>query len=165
MCCPDVDLDTSWDLSGALPMAYRLIGLCATCCKQVFLKKFDNGDEVMKNLLDSYMGRMCKDLQISAVSSQGDILLRLEKLSERKGPQGEQMRWMSAYDASDFNTEYRHCRMFLIDLALMLENGRPYLVRGIDCMDTLEDVFRKEGNSLAAACHVLRDDRLWQAEV
>ena len=159
-------------LTGALPLAYRVRCLwpigqsgCVCYCKQVFLKKFRHGDRVMQNLLDGYMGRMCKDLQISAVSSQADILLRLKKLSERKGPQGESMRWMSAYDASDFNTKYRHCRMFLIDLALMTENGCPYLVRNIDCMDTLDDVFRKEGNSLAAACHVLRDDRCWQAEV
>ena len=130
-------------------------------CGQVFLHKFRAGDPRMKQLWAGYVGRICQDLQLP-LSAERKALDCCRKLSRRKGPQGESIRWMSAYDAADFNTKHRHARMFLVDLALMAEGGNPYNIRGIDFMDSLDDVFKKEGHSLGTAAHILRDERLWQ---
>ena len=55
--------------------------------------------------------------------------------------------------------------MFLVDLALIAEGGHPYNIRGIDFMDSVDDVFKKEVQSLAAAAHILRDDLLFKVSI
>ena len=52
---------------------------------------------------------------------------------------------MSSYDAADFNVKHRHCRLFLVDLAVIFEGGRLHHTHGIDFMDSLDDVIKKEG--------------------
>lgn len=125
------------------------------------MRKLRRGDPHMKQLWAGYVGRICRDLGLP-LSSESKALDICGKLARRKGPQGESIRWMSSYDAADFNTKHRHCRMLLVDLALMAEGGRPYNIRGIDFMDSMDDVFKKEPHTLGAAAHVLRDDVLWK---
>ena len=138
-------------------------GKILTAMRQ-FLRKFCLGDPAMVRLWAGYVGRICQDLGLP-LGAENQALDICSKLARRKGPQGESIRWMSSYDASEFNTRHRHCRMFLVDLALMAEGGHPYNIRGIDFMDSLDDVFKKEVHTLAAAAHILRDDVLWKVSI
>ncbi len=52
--------------------------------------------------------------------------------------------------------------MLLCDTAVIMQNAVP-CAHGINYSDNLQDVFVKVGQSMQAACHILRDDRMFEA--
>ena len=57
----------------------------------------------------------------------------------------------------------RHTRLFLADLWAMVHSTSPYRIGNIDFSDDLEAIFQKSGQSMMAACRILRDHRMFQA--
>ena len=87
-------------------------------------------------------------------------LAQVKKFAMSKGIDGEP-RWMRGFDMSKRNIRFRHTRMMLSDLALILQNTSPY-GHLVDPNDTLDDVFAKCGQSLAACSYILRCHRMFQ---
>ena len=85
---------------------------------------------------------------------------RLRLIAKRKGRDGKPERWFSSYDAAKEFVGTRHCRKFLVDLTLICLNASPLGHGDVNFEDSLDDVFTKTGQSLVAAAHVLRDERL-----
>ena len=89
-------------------------------------------------------------------------LARLGRFAKRKGIDGEPIGWFSAFDTSAHNLKYRHARMALCDFSVILQNASPYQ-HNICFWDSMADVFDKTGQSMAAACHILRDNYMFKA--
>ena len=89
-------------------------------------------------------------------------LARLGQFAKRKGIDGKPIRWFSAFDTAAHNFKYRHARMVLCDFSVILQNASPYQ-NNICFWDSMADVFNKIGQSMAAACHILRDKYMFQA--
>ena len=88
-------------------------------------------------------------------------LSRVRKFAMRKGIEGDGARWFRGFDRAKTNIKYRHARMMLCDFVLILQHASPYgLV--VDPNDTLDTIFEKCGQSMAVACYILRDERLFQ---
>ena len=88
-------------------------------------------------------------------------MLVLKRLANHKGEDGSSIRWFAEYDASVQALRHRHCRMLLADLVVILQGASPYN-SNVDFNDDLSEVFQKSGQSMQAACHVLRDESLFQ---
>jgi hypothetical protein len=88
-------------------------------------------------------------------------LATLKQLAGNKGKGSNTARWFSEYDSSVRALQERHCRMLLSDLVLIMQNASPYNPP-LDFHDNMADVMSKSGQSMMAASHVLRDDRLFQ---
>ena len=53
-------------------------------------------------------------------------------------------------------------RMLLVDITLIAQNCSPYgLAVAVDFEDNLNQVFQKTGQSLVAAAHICRDQRMF----
>ena len=90
-------------------------------------------------------------------------LRHLRATATRKGDSGKSERWFSAFDSAGAAAKRRHLRMLLVDITLILLNASPFnLARNVDFYDNLSAVFQKAGQSLVAAAHILRDDRMFQ---
>ena len=89
-------------------------------------------------------------------------LAKLGRFARRKGIDGKPIRWFSAFDTSSHNYKHRHARMVLCDFSCILQNASPYQ-NNICFWDSMADVFDKTGQSMAAACHILRDKYMFQA--
>ena len=87
----------------------------------------------------------------------------LGKFAKRKGIDGKPIRWFNAFDTAAHNLKHRHARMILCDLSVILQNASPYQANNICFWDSMTDVFDKVGQSMAAACHILRDKYMFQA--
>ena len=86
---------------------------------------------------------------------------RLQGMARRKGGSGKSERWMSSFDASTAVAAGRHLRMLLVDIALVVQHCSPFgLAAGIGFDDDLNTVFQKTGQSMKAAAHILRDERM-----
>ena len=79
-----------------------------------------------------------------------------------QGEDGSSIRWFAEYDASVQALRHRHARMLLADLVVIMQGASPFNA-AVDFTDDLAEVFRKSGQSMQAACHVLRDESLFQA--
>ena len=90
-------------------------------------------------------------------------LARLRRFAKLKGIDGKPIRWFCDFDTSDYNLKYRHARMTLCDFSVILQNASPYRQDNICFWDSMADVFNKTGQSMAAACHILRDKYMFQA--
>jgi hypothetical protein len=85
----------------------------------------------------------------------------ISRVANLKGPSGKSARWFAEYDASAAALADRHCRLFLADLVVILQGAAP-AAANIDFGDDMADVFAKCGQSMQAACHILRDDALFK---
>jgi hypothetical protein len=85
----------------------------------------------------------------------------LRRLAHHKGEDGASIRWFAEYDASVQALRHRHSRMLLADLVVIMQGASPFNA-AVDFGDDLSEVFRKAGQSMQAACHVLRDESLFQ---
>ena len=92
----------------------------------------------------------------------GGRLAMLGRFAKRKGIDGKPIRWFSAFDTSAHNIKYRHARMVLCDFVVILQNASPYQ-NNICFWDSMADIFNKTGQSMAAACHILRDKYMFKA--
>ena len=92
--------------------------------------------------------------------SSGKRLRHVGGFAARRGTDGG-VRWFAGYDTAKFNCKNRHTRMLLCDLVITLQNATPF-TPNVDPNDSLEAVFAKTGQSVAAASHILRDERLFQ---
>lgn len=61
-----------------------------------------------------------------------------------------------------FGSASRSLLLFLVDFALILQRQGAWQPRNIDPLDSLNDVFAKESQSLNVAAHLLRDSRLFE---
>jgi hypothetical protein len=91
----------------------------------------------------------------------GRRLVVLRRLAHHKGEDGSSIRWFAEYDASVQALRHRHSRMLLADLVVIMQGASPFNAE-VDFADDLSEVFRKSGQSMQAACHVLRDESLFQ---
>ena len=83
-------------------------------------------------------------------------------MARRKGDSGSSERWLSAFDSATACAKGRHLRMLLVDITLILQNCSPFgLAHAVDFNDNLNTVFQKTGQSLVAAAHILRDERMF----
>jgi hypothetical protein len=89
-------------------------------------------------------------------------LVILRRLAYHKGEDGSSIRWFAEYDSSVQALRHRHSRMLLADLVVIMQGASPFNA-AVNFTDDLSEVFRKSGQSMQAACHVLRDDSLFQA--
>jgi hypothetical protein len=89
-------------------------------------------------------------------------LAALRRLAYHKGEDGSSIRWFAEYDASALALRHRHSRMLLADLVVIMQGAVPFNP-ALDFTDDLSTVFQKAGQSMQAACHVLRDESLFQA--
>jgi hypothetical protein len=92
----------------------------------------------------------------------GCRLVVLRRLAYHKGEDGSSIRWFAEYDSSVQALRHRHSRMLLADLVIIMQGASPFNA-AVDFADDLSEVFRKSGQSMQAACHVLRDESLFQA--
>ena len=84
----------------------------------------------------------------------------------RKGEPGKAERWMSTFDSTGAAAKTRHMRMLLVDTTLILLNASPHGLTGqVRFNDDLAKVFQKTGQSLVAAAHILRDERMFMVRV
>ena len=90
-------------------------------------------------------------------------LARLGRFAKKKGIDGKPIRWFSDHDTSSHNINYRYARMILCDFVVVLQNASPYQNNNICFWDSLADVFNKTEQSMAAACHILRDKYMFLA--
>jgi hypothetical protein len=88
-------------------------------------------------------------------------LTALRRLAYHKGEDGSSIRWFAEYDASAMALRHRHSRMLLADLVVIMQGAVPFNP-AVDFADDLSTVFQKAGQSMQAACHVLRDESLFQ---
>jgi hypothetical protein len=93
----------------------------------------------------------------------GRRLLTLRKVVGGAGELAEKERWFASLDAASDVQQFRHFHMFCVDWAILLQSASPYR-HDIRFRDELGDVFRKEGQSLQVASHILHDDRLFQVQ-
>lgn len=57
-------------------------------------------------------------------------------------------------------------RMLLVDIALIAQNCSPYgLAHAVNFEDDLNKVFQKTGQSLVAAAHISRDQRMFSVRI
>ena len=89
-------------------------------------------------------------------------LSKVKEFAQRKGLDGAGARWFRGFDNAKFNIKFRHARMMLCDLAMILQHASPYGFT-VDPNDRVDDIFAKCGQSMAAACYILRDQRFFQA--
>ena len=86
----------------------------------------------------------------------------IRKISRTKGIFGNSARWVAAYDCGEHLYKYRHVRMFIADVTVLLQNGSPFTA-DIKFADSLSDIFAKEGGqSLRVPGHICRDETMFQ---
>lgn len=135
--------------------------------KEAF-QKFEEAyttDEVVRRFFDGYVGLICQDLDLPApVGDAGFaiVLDRVRMIVRKKGLDGKAVRWMNSYDSAKFVLKTRHCRLFLLDLTVLVQNCNPFAIQNIDFGDNLDDVFAKSPHSLVAGCRILRDDLMFK---
>ena len=86
----------------------------------------------------------------------------VERISKKKGCDGQRMRWFSSFDSTASALRHRHTLLFLADVAVMIQNGNPFVDVGLQFSDSLDDVHKKCGQSLLVLSALLRDDTLFQ---
>ena len=86
----------------------------------------------------------------------------MELLASRKGTDGSPVRWFAEYDSTVSALRERHSRLLLADLTVIMQGASPF-GHEIEFGDTMKEVMDKSGQSMQAACHILRDNTLFQA--
>ena len=116
-------------------------------------------------LFHAYLPHICEELGLGdpgTLAAEAAAMAVIQETSNKKGVFGSSARWMAGYDCGEHLVKHRHARMFIIDSAVLLQNGSPFTCH-VDFADNLSAVFAKEGGqSLRAAAHVLRDEKLFQ---
>ena len=124
------------------------------------------GHPNLQNFLEARASDIAAELGWPPPRNDDDLMRVLKHVlafAKRKGPKGEQKRWMSAFDATAGNVKCRHTRMALFDLLSMSLSSSPHRVDNVDFTDDMDTVWKKTKHSIKAACHILRDDKLFQA--
>ena len=133
---------------------------------QEFELGIQRGDANLRSFLEARAGNIAAELGRPPPGSDDDlqgILRHVCAFAKRKGPAGEQKRWMSAFDSTVANVTSRHTRMLLVDLLAMTLSSSPHRVDNVSFSDDLDTVFKKTSHTIKMACHILRDDKMFQA--
>ena len=99
-------------------------------------------------------------------TSSCDVWRRLDyvgRVARKRGLDGCSARWFMNFDCANAALRHRHSLMFLSDVAVILQNGSPYMATGVSFGDTLQKVHEKRGASLLVLSSLLRDVHLFQA--
>ena len=85
-------------------------------------------------------------------------LAYVEHVARKKGVDGCSARWFSNFDSASSALRRRHSLMLLADVAILLQNGSPYVDLGICFEDTLDTAHTAAaGQSLRVLSALLRD--------
>ena len=131
-----------------------------------FQRGFEQGDGNLHRFLEARASNIAAELGRPPPINDDDlkgILRHLCAFARRKGPGGEQKRWMAAWDTARANVDSRYTRMFWVDLVAMTLSSSPHRIDNVHFSDDLGTVFQKTHQSIKAACHILRDDKMFQA--
>jgi hypothetical protein len=127
--------------------------------------ELQSGNAEVRAFFGLYLPGICADLGLTSPElphTEAAVLAALRRLAYHKGEDGSSIRWFAEYDASALALRYRHSRMLLADLVVIMQGCSPFNP-ALDFTDDLSAVFCKAGQSMQAACHVLRDESLFQA--
>ena len=134
--------------------------------RQEFHSGIQHGHANCQNFLEARASDIAAELGWPPPRNDDDLMRVLKHIlafAKRVGPEGAQKRWMSAFDAAEQNVKSRHTRMALLDLLSMSLSSSPHRVDDVNFSDDFDTVWKKTKNSIKAACHILRDDKLFQA--
>ena len=131
---------------------------------QVLERELARGNLDVRAWFKMYVPNICQELSLGSPDAphvEQQVLHEVKRLAARKHIAGDSHRWFADSDSAAFNMRFRHCRMLVCDLVVIVQNCSPYKI-SVSFDDTVADLFHKFGQGMLVACGILREELMWK---